>query len=368
MILDKIQNIDVLEGLKTLEDESVQCCVTSPPYWNLRDYKIAGQVGLEKTPAEYIDKMVEIFREVKRVLKKDGTLWLNIGDSYAASSKNRTPEQAGRNSRLNGSLSSQEQSLKQASKIVGGLKPKDLVGIPWMLAFALRADGWYLRSDIVWSKKNVMPESVTDRPTRAHEYIFLLSKSSRYYYDHESIKEVAIWDVDGTGTESRKARAVNGHKSNPGEFNNGMRPAGFKEASKFNGKHKGNRKSFRGGGKYTKGQSFDNSIVIENETHGNQPNETGMRNKRDVWNIATAQFPEAHFATFPEEIPATCIKAGSKEGDLILDPFMGAGTTALVAKKLNRHFIGFELNPEYIQIAEKRLKRELGMFHKSVII
>lgn len=362
---NKIFEYNVLNTPWPLDDNSVDCCVTSPPYWGLRDYGVAGQLGLEKTPEEFIEKMVLVFEEVRRVLKPQGTLWLNIGDSYASTGKNRTETQATRNTTFSGSLDTQTSILKQQNKIVGVLKPKDLVGIPWMLAFALRYAGWYLRSDIIWAKKNCMPESVTDRPTRSHEYIFLLSKSNQYYYDNESIKEVAVWDVDGTGTASRKARQNEDAKSVPVGLHAGIRPAGFKDAEKMNGKHggKGNRKSFRGGGKYTKGQSFDNSLIVNNETNGNAPNLTGMRNRRDVWHVAPAQFPEAHFATFPEELITPCILAGSPKGGLILDPFMGAGTTALVAMSHDRDFVGFELNPAYIAIAEKRLKQKFGMFY-----
>lgn len=311
---DKIYNLDVLEGLKKMEDQSVQCCVTSPPYWGLRDYGIAGQLGNEKTPDEFIEKMVLVFREVKRVLKDDGVLWLNIGDSYASAPKNRTVDQASNNSTLAGTK--QVHILKQPNKIVGDLKAKDLVGIPWLLAFALRADGWFLRCDIIWAKKNCMPESVTDRPTRSHEYIFLLTKSAKYYYDHEAIKEPALYDVDGTGTAARKARA-NGNKLQPTKEVNGIRASGFFEAGKFNGKHKEDKQR----GHSRRHNGFNDRW--DKMSHEEQC--TGMRNKRDVWFISPAQFPEAHFATFPEEIPATCIKAGSKEGDLILDPFMGGG-------------------------------------------
>jgi DNA modification methylase len=349
-----IHNLDALEGLKQLEDRSVQCCVTSPPYWGLRDYGVAGQMGMEKTPEEFISKMVGLFSEVKRVLKDDGTLWVNIGDSYASNGKNRTTEQATAKSTLAGTTTSQEQILVQQNKVVSGLKPKDLVGIPWMLAFALRADGWYLRSDIVWAKKNCMPESVTDRPTRSHENIFLLSKSAKYFYDHEAIKEPALYDVDGTGTAARKARQKENNKSMPVGRVSGIRPAGFKDAEKMNGKHAEDKQR----GHSRRHNGFNDRW--DKMTHEEQC--TGMRNKRDVWNISPAQFPEAHFATFPEEIPDICIRAGSKEGDTILDPFMGAGTTAVVARKRNRNFIGFELNPAYITIAENRLKKQLGMF------
>lgn len=344
MELNQIYNLNCLEGLKQLPDESVQCCVSSPPYWGLRDYKVKGQLGQEKTPEEFIENMVSVFSEVKRVLKKDGTLWLNIGDSYASAPKNRTVTQATAKSTMAGTTKTQEQILSQINKVVGDLKAKDLVGIPWMLAFALRSQGWYLRSDIIWFKKNVMPESVTDRPTKTHEHIFLLSKSERYFYDQEAIKEPAIYDVDGTETLARKARQHNGNKSLVTDKVNAPRPAGFKDASKMNGKHSNGVATLEG----KPGEYSEQSV--------------GMRNKRDVWHISPAQFPEAHFATFPEEIPDTCILAGSKEGDTILDPFMGAGTTALVARKRNRNFIGFELNPDYIKIAENRLKKELGMF------
>lgn len=328
--LNKIFNEDCLTGLERLPDECVNCCVTSPPYYGLRDYGHKDQIGLEKTPELFVEKMVEIFREVKRVLKKDGTLWLNIGDSYASGPRDRTVEQASRNSNLNGGLKSQEQSLKQINKITAGLKPKDLIGVPWMLAFALRADGWYLRQDIIWQKKNCMPESVTDRCTKNHEYIFLLSKSSKYYFDSEAIMEDAVWDVDGNGTLKRKLRQTDGNKSNSTDQRAGIRK------------------------------------VYENVKSGTAIKAVnGKRNKRSVWSHPTAQFPEAHFATFPEELIVDCIKAGCPEGGIVLDPFMGAGTTALVSAKLNRKFTGFELNKEYIKIAEGRLRKELGMFNPA---
>ncbi len=187
--------MDCREGLLSLDSDSINCCVTSPPYYGLRDYGIDGQLGLEKTPEEYVEKLVKIFQEIKRVLKKDGTLWLNLGDSYASLGKNRTVDQAIKNSTLQGSIAGQSQILKQPNKITGNLKPKDLIGIPWMVAFALRDAGWYLRSDIIWSKSNPMPESVKDRPTRSHEYIFLLSKSKKYYYDTDAIKTEAKYPV-----------------------------------------------------------------------------------------------------------------------------------------------------------------------------
>jgi DNA modification methylase len=319
-----IRNVDCFDGLKQMEDCSVNCCVTSPPYYGLRDYGVDGQIGMETTPDEYVAKMVEIFSEVRRVLNDDGTLWLNLGDSYASRPRNRTLQEAIAKTTLMGSTLSQQASLKQINKITGDLKPKDLIGIPWMVAFALRADGWYLRQDIIWAKKNCMPESVTDRCTKSHEYIFMLSKSARYYYDQEAIMEPALYDVDGTGTAARKAR-VSGNKIQPTEKVNGIRADRWDKMKK-------------------EGQCI------------------GMRNRRDVWFISPAQFPEAHFATFPEEIPAICIKAGCPVDGVVLDPFSGAGTTGLVARKLNRKFIGFELNPEYVKMSERRIKNELGMF------
>lgn len=352
---NKIFEYNVLNTPWPLDDNSVDCCVTSPPYWGLRDYGVAGQLGLEKTPEEFISNMVLVFEEVRRVLKSEGTLWLNIGDSYASSGKNRTEAQATKNTTLSGSFETQTAILKQQNKITGELKPKDLVGIPWMLAFALRSAGWYLRSDIIWAKKNCMPESVTDRPTKSHEYIFLLTKSGKYYYDQEAIKEPAIYDVDGTGTASRKARQKEDNKSVPTRINSGIRPAGFKDSEKINGKHSDKQR-----GHSRRHNGFNDRW--DKMTHEEQ--RTGMRNKRDVWTVAPAQFPEAHFATFPEELILPCVLAGSPKGGLILDPFMGAGTTALVAMSHGRDFIGFELNPAYITIAEKRLKKKFGMFYQ----
>lgn len=331
--LNKIHNMKCPEGLKMLPDGCVNTCVTSPPYWQLRDYNVAGQIGLEETPEEYVQKLVEVFSEVKRMLRDDGTCWINLGDSYASGSKNRTPEQANANSTLSGSLTTQEQSLKQNSKIVSGLKPKDLVGIPWMVAFALRADGWYLRQDIIWHKPNPMPESVSDRCTKSHEYIFLLSKSSSYYYDADAIAEPAIY-AGITGMDS----------------------TGFKDPKNFNGKHS-DKQRCRGRRHAGFNERWDNMTT--------QQQCSGMRNKRSVWTVSTKPLPESHFATFPPDLISPCILAGCPENGVVLDPFMGAGTTALVAKKLNRQFIGFELNPDYIKIAENRLRKELGMFHPS---
>jgi len=295
---------DALSILKTLPDECVDCCVTSPPYWGLRDYGVEGQLGLEKTPEEYVQKMVEVFREVKRVLRDDGTLWLNLGDSYNGSGKaGSNPEYQAHHTEF-GKQSIHESRFGMPTN-VKTLKPKDLVGIPWMTAFALRADGWYLRSDIIWSKPNPMPESVTDRCTKSHEYIFLLTKSPKYYYDAEAIKEPSIWS--SIPNKRYVSNAPHGSE----------RPGGNKKL--------------------------------------NIPNLAG-RNKRSVWTINTKPYSEAHFATFPPELPSLCIKAGCPLGGIVLDPFMGSGTTAQEALKQRKKFIGVEINQAYIELASKRLK------------
>ena len=330
MELDIILQGDALDRLAEFPEGSIQCIVTSPPYYKLRDYKMSGQIGLENTPELYIEKLVRVFSECRRVLKKDGTLWVNIGDSYATSGKNRTKEQATRKSNLKGGFATQEASLQQQNKITEGLKAKDLIGIPWLLAFALRADGWYLRQDIIWSKPNTMPESVKDRCTKSHEYLFMLSKSKIYYYDHKAIQEPAIYyDIPG------------------------MDSTGFKDAKKFNGKHSDKQR-----GHSRRHNGFNDrwdAITVKQQC-------SGMRNKRDVWEVATSRYKEAHFATFPELLIVDCIKAGSKKDDVILDPFIGSGTTAITAMGQGRHFIGIELNPEYVKLAQNRIKKHFGIF------
>ena len=290
---------DARSVLESIPADSVHTCVTSPPYFGLRNYGVDEQIGLEQTPEQYIEKLVEVFREVRRVLRDDGTLWINIGDSYATRSGSQPP----RNTR--------NSCGHTEKRVPPGYKYKDLIGIPWMLAFALRADGWYLRQDIIWNKPNCMPESVQDRCTKSHEYIFLLSKSERYYFDLQAIRE----------------------------------PAGTK----------GNAKSFRGGGAYTGGRSFDNSAVVARESHGNERNKTGTRNKRDVWTVSTTGFRGAHFAVFPERLIEPCILAGAPCGGVVLDPFAGSGTTGVVTKKTGRNFIGIEINPEYRDLAVSRI-------------
>jgi DNA modification methylase len=388
---------DCLEVLRTLPDESIHCCVTSPPYWGLRDYGVDGQLGLEPTPDEYVAKMVEVFREVKRVLKPEGTLWLNLGDTYAANRGYQVPQTKDAGTKRD----SKEFNHMSMNSGQIGLKPKDLVGIPWRVAFALQADGWWLRSDIIWKKGNPMPESVTDRPTKAHEYIFLLTKSERYYYDNEAIKEPVAKSTIGRGKVDfggKKGREYIPQKGDP---------------------------NYRGGNEQW-GRTFDYTVSCVNG-----------RNKRTVWTIATKPFSEAHFATFPPEIPETCIKAGTSErgccskcgspwervverkrlkrnefapsdpryrpnvyqgayGDIngkgdagyvetstigwqptctcginetvpctVLDPFAGAGTTLWVAEQLGVNSIGVELNPEYCEIIRHRMNNLGRLFSEE---
>ena len=324
---------DALNNLKTLPDNSVDCCVTSPPYYGLRDYGTSGQIGLEETPVEYIENLVSVFREARRVLKKDGTLWLNMGDSYAGSGKGAAayPENAKKYKQCTnkGMLA----AIKTTKVKTQEYKRKDLMGIPWRLAFALQADGWYLRQDIIWYKPNCMPESVKDRCTKSHEYIFLLSKSDKYYFDYEAIKEPAVG------------------------FNN-IPPAGSKGTLTPNSRRrKGNSKTFRGGA-YTNNKAFDNSGEIVRDSHGNADNTTGLRNRRDVWSVSTHGCKEAHFATFPEKLIEPCILAGCRIGGTVLDPFLGSGTTAVVSIKHDRKCIGIEINPNYAEMAKRRVRED----------
>lgn len=299
MEINKIYTGHCLETLKTFPDGIFNTCVTSPPYWGLRDYGMTDQLGQEATPEEFVSNLVEVFREVKRTLKDDGTLWVNLGDTYAGS---------GGSGNQFGQLEKGLAKYKQINKPKDiGCKPKDLVGIPWMVAFALRADGWYLRQDIIWSKPNPMPESVTDRCTKAHEYIFLLSKNQKYYYDNEAIKEPSLFY--GIDKRSDKGNIRYGGKRDTDNNLNGQ-------------------------------QSF---VTIE-ET----------RNKRSVWEVTTKPYAEAHFATYPTDLIVPCIKAGCPEGGLVLDPFFGSGTTGEVAERLQRNWVGCELNPEYVRLATKR--------------
>jgi len=338
-----IYNKDCLD-MSEIQASTIQTVVTSPPYWGLRDYKVEGQLGLEKTPEEYVQKMVKVFREVKRVLRKDGTVWLNFGDGYAHNSTSRNPEINYRNSTTNGFPTGNFAAINQPNTIVSGLKPKDLIGIPWRVAFALQADGWYLRCDIIWSKPNPMPESVQDRPTRAHEYIFLLSKSARYYYDADAIREpFAESTIERINQPSFDLQT--GGPKDPLNGNRSCRKT-LENLAKSD-KQRGH--SLRHAGFNDR---WDAMTKEEQQLKG--------ANKRSVWTIATQPYPEAHFATFPEALVEPCILAGSKPGDTVLDPFLGSGTTAWVAQRLGRKCIGYELNPDYCELARKR-NQQVGM-------
>jgi len=334
--------------LRSLPPDSVHCCVTSPPYFGLRDYGVAGQIGLELTPAEYVAELVAVFREVRRVLRDDGTLWLNLGDSYAGSwgAQSRAAGAAG--SLDGGNMLSARQIAAHPKRESGtgslkntpGLKAKDLMGIPWRVAFALQEDGWYLRQDIIWSKPNPMPESVRDRCTKAHEYIFLMSKSPRYFFDADAIAEplapssIARLSQPNLANQKGSARV-------PGKTNGNMKAVG-----------RGGATAFRGQGHFRDGEGPANRAGREMKDVG-----TGStRNKRTVWTVSTKPFKEAHFATFPVDLIEPCILAGCPGGGTVLDPFGGAGTTGLAAAAAGRRAILIELNPEYVAIARKRLE------------
>ncbi len=307
--IDKIAAADCIEFMREIPDNSIDCCITSPPYFNLRDYGVSGQIGLEDIPEAYIHRLVEVFREVRRVLKPTGTLWVNIGDSYAGSGKGvaKYPDCASHTKQgTNRGMVGAAATVKKFA----GYKNKDLIGIPWMLAFALRADGWYLRQDIIWAKPNPMPESVRDRCTKSHEYIFLLSKSKRYYFDYAAIAQPAK-----TSSRAGTVQAVGSHRyermpaSDPQQRTNTDRSFTYAQTAR----------------------------------------------KRDVWFVPTKPYKGAHFATFPETLVVDCIKAGCPEGGIVLDPFMGSGTTAVVARSCGCHFTGCDINIDYVEIANKRL-------------
>lgn len=331
----KLCHGDCLNTLKQMPAESIDCVVTSPPYWSLRDYSTTGQIGLEPTIQEYIDVITEIFSEVKRVLKNDGTLWLNMGDSYAGGGRGG-----------NSAIHNHEHSTKGICGVVPtGLKPKDLIGMPWRIAFALQADGWYLRSDIIWHKPNPMPESVTDRPTKSHEYIFLMSKSSKYFYDAEAIMEPVSKNTHLRISQNVAAQIGSDRAHAGGKTNGNMKAVIRTPKQQEPGKGIKNN------------DSFNNATclpVIE-------------RNKRTVWTIPTQGFSEAHFATFPVNLIYPCIKAGCRPGGIVLDPFMGSGTTAIVAERLNREWIGIEINADYLDIAVDRIKKEIAQYKMDLI-
>lgn len=343
----KIITGDCLDVLKTLPDASVHCCVTSPPYWGLRDYGCTGQIGLEATPEEYVAKMVEVFREVRRVLREDGTLWLNLGDSYS-----RDPGKGG--SGPNGkhdfipdyglARKAMRRGTGRADGIVTDESPrnrdgappcdlpqKNLIGIPWRVAFALQADGWYLRQDIIWHKPNPMPESVTDRCTKAHEYVFLLAKSPKYHYDAAAIAEPSVYADGCNGSTFDGDRDLAIHPTVSRKPRQSVERGGF-------------------GGK-TADQSGREAFRAITQT----------RNRRDVWTVPTAPYSGAHFATFPPALIRPMILAGCPVGGTVLDPFGGSGTTGEVAEMEGRNSILIELNPQYVALAEKRTAQR-GLF------
>ena len=303
----QILNGDCIEMMKTLPDQSVNCCVTSPPYFGLRDYGHDGQIGLEETPEAFVQKMVEVFSEVKRVLRDDGTLWLNLGDSYVSKPTGSLGNFTGSQHGFGGGHSHQKAALQRPDKSGFGIPEKNLIGIPWRVAFALQADGWYLRQDIIWHKPNPMPESVTDRCTKAHEYNFLLSKSARYFYDNEAIKEPSANSSIARLRQPNLESQV-GSARVPGKTNGNMKAVGGE-----------------------------------------------MRNPRSVWTVNTQPYNGAHFATFPPNLIRPCILAGCPKAGIVLDPFGGSGTTAAVAMEEGRGAILCELNPEYIPLINKRL-------------
>jgi len=340
----KIHIGDCRQVLKTLPAESVHCVVTSPPYFGLRDYGVDGQIGLEPTPAEFVQAMVQVFREVRRVLRDDGTLWLNLGDSYCNADKwGGGGANTGKHRRTPDGDVASWRAVRRKWAAVPGIKSKDLIGIPWMVAFALRADGWYLRQDIIWSKPNPMPESVTDRCTKAHEYIFLFSKSRRYYFDFEAIAE-PLAESSMQRLSQPTIETQSGSDQVPGKTNGTMkavcrRSKDCDEDARSVGSRPHSLSDFeaKNGGIYAK------------------------RNKRSVWEVATQPFKEAHFATFPPALIEPCILAGSEPDGVILDPFGGAGTTGLVADRLQREAILIELNPEYVAMAERRIRGDASM-------
>lgn len=316
----KLYHSGCLNILKQMPDESIDCVVTSPPYWGLRDYSTTGQIGLEPTIQEYIDVMTEIFSEVKRVLKNDGTLWLNMGDSYCGGGR-------GGNSEIyNHDHSAQGICYAMPCE----LKPKDLIGMPWRVAFALQDDGWYLRSDIIWHKPNPMPESVTDRPTKAHEYIFLMSKSVKYYYDAEVIAEPQV-EYENNRRLREREKGLNSVYKLQRDGNTGLQDQGKNGA--------------------VRSVKARHDLALK-----------GTRNKRTVWTIPTQGYSEAHFATYPVNLIFPCIKAGCRPGGIVLDPFMGSGTTAIVAEKLNQRWAGIEINLDYAKIAVDRIKKETAQY------
>jgi len=338
MINDKLKIIigDCRTVLRELPEKSVQCCVTSPPYWGLRDYGHANQIGLEETPQAYIETMRQVFAEVWRALRDDGTLWLNLGDSYSGSGKGGNP---GHSPHIKQRTNSGSLSVRGVKR--NGLKPKDLIGIPWRVALALQADGWYLRSDIIWQKPNPMPESVTDRPTRSHEYIFLLTKSERYYYDAAAIREPASPELIKQVEEGYRGHALKDYLEANVQDASATKSRIINGARKRIDKQRGHSRRHAG---------------FNDKWDALTPKEQALlgSNKRDVWSVPPANCRESHFATFPPDLIKPCILAGTKPGDVVLDSFGGSGTTGMVALELGRRAVLVELNPDYAKLIEKR--------------
>lgn len=343
----RIINADVMEGLRQLPDESVHCVVTSPPYLGLRNYGVEGQIGLEATPEQFVDRLVEVFREVRRVLRKDGTLWCNLGDSYCSTDKwggGRSGNSGKQTVSSDGTVPSW--AVRARKQQIEGIKPKDLMGIPWLVAFALRADGWWLRSANVWAKANGMPESQRDRPVVGHEYVFQLAKQERYYYGYEDVRLPPMPE-----SVSRLARAMRNDLDGGAFVISG---GGYSPPDQP--PHQGARKSDKQRGHSRRHAGFnerwDAKAKAEQQSDGAA--------LRSVWWIAPGGFSEAHFATMPEELAALLVQAGCPVGGTVLDPFFGAGTTGLVADRLQRDCIGIELNPEYAAMAERRINGDRG--------
>lgn len=377
---------DVREQLRTLATDSIHCCVTSPPYWGLRDYGVEGQIGLEASPAEFIAVMVDVFEEVRRVLRHDGTCWINMGDSYAtgAGKVNTAPGGGTQGERSMGVRGDDKAPARgpmtQPNRMPQpGLKPKDLCMMPHRLAIALQDAGWWVRQDIVWSKPNPMPESMRDRCTKSHEYIFLLTKSEKYYFDQDAICEPV-----SAGTHARLSQDIQSQvgsaRANGGAKTNGMmkavaRGVGFGHGTDATARQRGRVTSMTPGvidaaasARMGRGPGLRKLAAGDSGTKNNASFDQAMaimpatRNKRSVWTMVTQSFKDAHFATFPTELPETCIKAGCPPGGTVLDPFFGAGTTGLVADRLQRDCIGIELNPAYAEIARKRIQGESTLF------
>lgn len=331
---------------------SANCCVTSPPYFGLRDYGHAGQIGLEQTPDEFVAKLVEVFREVRRVLRDDGTLWLNLGDSYNAHpSQRKTTDKGGAKQETNAG------SNTAPSRHVEGLKPKDLIGIPWRVAFALQADGWYLRQDIIWHKPNPMPESVRDRCTKAHEYLFLLSKSERYYFDADAIAEpLGLSSIERLSQSTLSEQA--GSDRVPGKTNGAMKAVGRRAPGNKTHKY-ADQYAAEDSEQHRTKAGLVGFAERERVAAGDL---VGTRNKRSVWTVTTQPFKGAHFATFPPALIEPCILAGCPEGGTVLDPFGGAGTAGLVADRHQRDAILIELNPAYADMARRRIQGDAPLF------